>query len=509
MMKVFFCVVVSVAVLVSSVFVPGVPVRADSGEAQVVIVGIQAGGVGAATQELIVLYNNTPDSVDVTGWCLTNKSNAKIACFTPPTAGQTLHLAGYGYATIASESFVSVHPDTLFSRTYVPSNNSSGSITGSSDTISLLDRNSEVRDYHFWPTALSAGMQLVRSLSDDPLLYVDTDVSSDWTVMTASQPFESDIEIHESLTDVCPNIEDNQPILPLGMAIDVIGECIPERITYLYITEILPNAAGSDAGAEFIELYNPNDTPVALSAYQLQVGPQFDAVYDFPEGSVIGAGGYAVFSNTTIPYSLLNSSSRVRLVLQDGRVISEVPAYENPKDNQSWANIDGVWIYTKTPTPGAVNVGELISSPEPVVVEEVSSLKPCAPNQYRSPETNRCRLIATAADEPAPCKPGQYRNEETNRCRNIVAETGPAPCKPGQERNPDTNRCRNTIKMPDTEYAVLGAQSESSTNGYVWIAVGGVFLLALGYAIWEWHDEIGKFVRKGRSWALQFVRTRK
>jgi hypothetical protein len=86
--------------------------------------------------------------------------------------------------------------------------------------------------------------------------------------------------------------------------------------------------------------------------------------------------------------------------------------------------------------------------------------KPCRPDQYRNPETGRCKKKPSDARAPAgtrrrkPCKEGEYRHPETGRCRKIrrpnssrpprerSPRTGLKPCKAGYERNMETRRCR-------------------------------------------------------------------
>ena len=84
-------------------------------------------------------------------------------------------------------------------------------------------------------------------------------------------------------------------------------------------------------------------------------------------------------------------------------------------------------------------------------------LKPCRDDQYRNPETNRCKSIASASSTLKPCAADQYRNPETNRCKKISSSSSSLkPCRSDQERNPETNRCKKVIK--DT--AVAGAVDE-------------------------------------------------
>lgn len=510
MLKVFLGFVVSVVVLLSSAYVPQFTERAYAASAKVLITQIQAGGVGVPTQEFIVLYNNSPDEVDVTGWCLTNKSGAAVACLNPPEIGQTIYLPAYEHAVVASDSFAMGLPSGAVTVTYTPTNQNVGSITGSNDTVSLVDEMGSVVDVQTWTTSISAGMQFERHGVGSPVLYTDTDTTTDWSVTIPG-------------------------LLPVDET--RIGTTIVEHeVVPLTISEVLPNATGADDGKEFIELFNPNDEIVSLSDYELFVGLHYENSYYFPDGAAIEPHGYSSFTNTDIPFTLLNSSSRVALTLRNGSIINETPAYTNPKDGQSWANIHDEWQYTNQPTPSATNLAT-----DDSIIESGATLvafsQPCAENQYRSPDTNRCRLIASSSVTGlvTPCKEGQYRSEETNRCRavasdvktvtpckegeernletnrcrKIVVAVTATPCKAGQERNPDTNRCRTIVKMPSAEYGVLGAETKSGGAWYVWAAVGGVLLLALGYAVWEWHDEMGKFFRKRYMSMLRFARVRK
>jgi len=532
MLKVFLGFVVSVVVLLSSAYVPLMTHRAYATSAIVLITRIQAGGVGAATQEFIVIYNNSPEEVEISGWCLTNKTNAPIACFNPPSSGQAMYLPPYKHAVVVSSAFSLLISSESVSLSYTPLSQSSGSITGSSDSISLIDHTGALIDRHSWTSSISAGMQFERRGSGTPFIYEDSDMAIDWSITVSGMLPLSEIEIDTTIVDVCSNIEGVQTILPIGKETNLNGECIDQEMTPLYITEMLPNAVGGDAGQEFIEFYNPNDEPVALDNYTLFVGPQFDDSYSFPSAT-IQPHNYLAFTYADIPFTLLNSSSRVLLALGvDGIVVSEAPAYVDPKEGQSWALVNDEWQYTNQLTPGSENLAMYVTN---TVLDVDEAPQPCAPNQYRSPETNRCRLISSGTAAATPCKDGQYRSEETNRCRNIVNDTKiitpcdedeernpetnrcrklvaasiPASCKEGQERNPDTNRCRTITKMPNADYGVLGTQTKNEGSWYAWIAVGGILVLAAVYAVWEWHSEISKFARIQYVRVLRFARLRK
>ena len=341
--------------------------------------------------------------------------------------------------------------------------------------------------------------------------------------------------------DECSNLQDTQTIIADGYMRGDDNDCLLDLLP-LKITELLPNVAGIDIGKEFIEIHNPNDTDVDLVNYVFYVGKEEVKFFSFPVDLKIIAGQYLVFYNDEIKFTLLNTTSSVQLKSIDGSLIDETPAYDSPKENMAWALIDELWQYTNQPTAGSKNIPTLVVStlvaeeveieteavvkaaePTPVVVNE---LKPCAANQYRSPETNRCRLIPVSDSVLTPCKDGQYRSEETNRCRSIISDVAPLvacsegkernpetnrcrsivaavlgtgdikPCDIGQERNPDTNRCRNIISsMPQTNFAPEQT-SENSNNNVLWWSLAGVGFVAIVYGVWEWRQEISRLVQK-------------
>lgn len=320
--------------------------------------------------------------------------------------------------------------------------------------------------------------------------------------------------------DYCINLSGSQVTVPKGYTADSQEKCLLDLLR-VKINELLPNAQGSDDGYEFIELFNSNDVAVNLTFYLLKIGIDTPKLYPFPSGSVVEPHGYIVFSNDDIAFTLVNSSSEVSIVSTDDQLIDKSPAYSNPGDDMAWALINGAWDYTNMPTPDSENMPSFV--PVDNTEEVIAGLQPCAANQYRNPETNRCRLLITVGSTLVACKNGQYRSEETNRCRNITSDsevlaacddnqyrnpatnrckliaktdTELAACKQGQERNPDTNRCRNvTGTVPAVGFGVEPIPDPESTLAGWW-AVAGVCLVALGYGVWEWRQEFLSFIRR-------------
>lgn len=556
------------------------------GSSTLVISQAQLGTTASASNEFIEVYNTSSDDVEVTNWCLyyasaTSTSNgSKLACFVPDSELIHLFIPSYSYIFAISTQLATFSPmlgsDIKFSAT----------MSATAGHIRLIDNNNAVIDKVAWgvtaimpegltPAIAPSNSKVMQRISINGL-YQDTDEnSSDFelaaprTTYTYGSIYELQdlcnnidgiqIELPDSYSvdtsatctpppvDLCMNIDGLQVEVPDGYALDDDNLCQPDvclniddvqiavptgymqsdsdcwlDLLPVYINELLPNAIGSDIGNEFIELYNPNTVDIELTNYRLQVGETTTKTYAFPVGAIVQAGGYESFTNDDIAYTLINTTGRVVIISADGQIINESPVYENSYDGISWELYDGVWQYSDQPTPAAVNIP---SRPVEIVEDAVTGLAPCAPNQYRNPETNRCRLVVTIGSTITPCKDGQYRSEETNRCRNIAsAFASLLPCGDGQERNSLTNRCRSSTLASDTLVPCKENQQRSldtnrcnavtkiSQAGYApqpvtkddgnntgYIALATVVGIALAYVVWEWRDELTKLFIKMRS----------
>lgn len=307
----------------------------------------------------------------------------------------------------------------------------------------------------------------------------------------------------------------------------------------LAVTEVLVTPRGcvpSELAADcydYVKLKNTGTEPIDLGLYRLRSG--FANVAPSSTNTVQLAGLLEPGSTTRIDHDA--AGAPISITANDGTVWLEdayglgtfdlsVPPYIGSDlaahKGQSWAldSTDNTW---KWAIPSPLSAENTFPELLPAKVTTAAVLTPCATNQYRSPDTNRCRLIATASTGLTACKTGQERNPETNRCRSIASATSAlTACNPGQERNPDTNRCRavaavaSTLKPcatgqernPDTnrcrkvqttttsaDFAV--EPIKAGTKSFVgWWALGGLGILAAGYGAWEWRDEVMHFIRR-------------
>ncbi len=569
--------IVSISVILGIIPRPAGAIAQD-----VVISQVQIGNISSS--RLIELFNTSDDPVDVTDWCVYHSSASgvtqkKLVCFDSINPQTHVILSGLSYTLMGSSELGIVSDFQIDSGL--------GGVTGGH--IYIQDSYGVERDRIGWGTAIQpetavinfdgTNLQHVLERKTSALgVYIDTDDNSADFKNSVLRPIYqigaisevndicSNVDGIQSLIpdgyyrdvdglcqpepiDICLNIDGLQVTLPDGYVLDDSGACLPDICTNLSgiqaqlplgykltldgdcmldllpvkITELLANPYGSDVGKEFIELYNPNDIAVDLGLYMFKIGIITPKLYSFPAGSRIEPNSYVTFFGSDIPFILVNTSSKVALMTADGVVIDETPIYNDSKDDAAWALLDGAWQYTNQSTPGTGNIPSFIESDETIAT---SLLAPCASNQYRNLETNRCRLLALASSVLAPCKDGQYRSEETNRCRSIAAdatsvtscnenqernlttnrcrliaaaETELSACKDGQERNLETNRCRNVISnVPLSSFAVEPIVDTPGT--FVgWWALGGVGMFALAYGAWEWRTEITQATQKLRS----------
>lgn len=515
----------------------------------IVISSVQAGADSsidnAAMAEAVIIYNNSDQDIEITDWCIENKSLVKFACFSPSSQSVHFWLKARNYSIISSSLFSSVY-NSVADITYIPTNNVSGNIVSSTDTIMLVDKNSTVIDSISWQSSLAAGYNYTRQFIENSTdTMKDTDQLDDFTRSNQLTVPPSGLYEVVIIIDQCPNIDLVQESLPVGYLLDEYGECvidtcpnlsglqtyIPEgmeqsadgscvyvdlcvniqgsqstvptgyyidehdncfvTVNKLKVTELMPNPDDRDAGSEFIELYNPNDYPVSLDLYKFVIGIDSLRSYSFPIGDVVQPKSFYLLYNSNLNFNLNNTGSKLSVQTIDNQTVDYTDSYLNARDGQAWALIDNIWQFTNQPTPGSDNIPTIESE-----VEIVSNLVPCGPGQYRNPETNRCRSIINQTTTLKPCKDGEYRSEETGRCRSILgaSTTDSQPCPEGQYRNPETNRCKKVVVPVTLEHpSNLVSEVSSEYSGMIVLLIVSIFLL--GYGVYEWRDEIVRAFR--------------
>jgi hypothetical protein len=301
---------------------------------------------------------------------------------------------------------------------------------------------------------------------------------------------------------------------------------VPNAPVGLQVAEVYPYASTCDPldsdvlCGDYVKLVNDSEVPINLSSYVLRTDSSSSTrtnanTFDLSAYGVLNPGSYVLISQTDTGgrLSLTNSGGYVwvedtwGLAQFPGTMTHYEPAGSSLQGYGYAVDSSGNWQWTSTPTPS----GENIITPPPVqgcpdgkylnpetnrcrsLEDTLSALATCDEGSERNPTTNRCRKVTTTTSTQTPCKEGQVRNPETNRCRSIASEVADLiPCNDGYERNPATNRCRKvavagseTVKYPVEPY------KQGSASNATWWVMGGMGTLAVGYAAWEWREEIG------------------
>lgn len=282
---------------------------------------------------------------------------------------------------------------------------------------------------------------------------------------------------------------------------------LPVNAGGLKVVEIYPYAKDCtpfDVSVEcrdYVKLVNSDPSePVDLSGYVLRTDSSSATRTSSNTVNLNGLlwpGEYMTVSltNSGAALSLTNSGGYVWLedVWGFARYDDTLAHYDSATSlmqGQAYAMTDtGEWSWTTTPAPYTANKITLAVD------------KSCLEGSVINPVTNRCNKLA-AASSLAACKEGQERNPETNRCRSVLAAADTRkPCKDTQYRSEETGRCRNLPPsgVPDAAFAVTPTE-QTGTQFVGWWALGGVCAMAVGYAVWEWRDEIkGVFRRIARK----------
>lgn len=460
---------------------------------------ISAYYISGATPGYFEIYNSSSETIDMSTWALSLKwtlspsaptGSAASPPLTMPLASSARYLPGHHYAVVGFGSVV-VGASVTFE-----------AVTGTPNSflneISLV--NAGYKPYvKTFTTAQSQRMMLGETT----------------TGYTSTGSYATDTRTALYDSGLYTPSQSEFPLAPIEVLANP-RNCSPSEL--------------DTACREYVKFYNHTSTPVSFEGTRLRIGYQGQAVSSSNTIALTGTiapGEYAVFAatETGAPLTITNTGGYVWLedlygiVSYPSSVISYSDASSDTHKGQSWALINGSWQWA-LPSPSGANL------PLPVETSTTTtdSLVPCRPDQYRSPETNRCRALESVSTPTAcdsseyrnpetgrckkiasatsstlqPCDDGQYRNPETNRCKSLASQASSlTPCAPGWERNPETNRCRKasagTTSLSD--FAVLPYE-ETKSSGLGWLAFATVGAGLAAYGIWEWRVELLNLRRK-------------
>ncbi|MHA1667565.1 MAG: lamin tail domain-containing protein, partial [Candidatus Heimdallarchaeaceae archaeon] len=326
------------------------------------------GTINSSNDEWIELKNISKTELNLNGWQLISKDN-KITINL--TEENILQPNGFLLLERTDDSSVEKIPADLIY---------TGAIKNTEESLFLFNKNCQLQDeisvFQNWPAGENSSKRTMERRNN---LGWQTSKNSEGT------PKE------ENGSAYYTNIGSSNIVIP---STTNPPEPTPTTIPKILITEI-QIANTSSTNNDFVELYNPENTSIDISDFQLKKKSSSGTEYSlisFSEGDIIPPKGYFLWTNSefasssdikadaTTTQNLAKNNSLALLHKEKGVIdaiawgsstnpfVETLPFYQNPEDNQ---NLGRKWLassetYTDTdnnsndfefqePTPGAIN----------------------------------------------------------------------------------------------------------------------------------------------------------
>ena len=256
-------------------------------------------------QEWITLINNDTKNINLENWILDDTEDS------------------------GSKPYIISNIELAPQETYSFTDTVTGLVLNNSiDSVRLLKPNQELKEQTNYTD--SKDNEVFTKVDNQWKRNIQTE-STDTKLLTAS--LITDIEVSSSST--------NAPKSKLNA---INGT----KNSKLQITEVFPNPKGTDTGQEWVELYNPTSEITELSNWKLK----YNSKEQILGNEQITPNSYKQIQITS--GALPNSSTNLALIDFENNIISQV-TYDESKENQSYSNVSGEWIWTEILTPNEQN----------------------------------------------------------------------------------------------------------------------------------------------------------
>ena len=300
--------------------------------ANLVLSEVYLGSPTNATDEYVVVHNNSSLPVQLKGLEIEYKSATGKSWVRKAYLDTNVSLAGYGSYTIASKR---THDLVLQDGLAQAAGNVRLSV-GTSVLDQLAWGLADAAEKAPVP-APKAGEALVRVCDTDGHICLDTD---------------------DNLQDFDPIVIDvaAAPSVP-GRGNGTVSSVAPGTSQgedyQIEITELLPDPASpqTDSKDEFVELYNAGNTAAQLVGWTFTDGKHISKL----DTITVPAGSYTAVYSRDSKLSLNNSGDVVRLVNASGVTVFTAPDYGKAKSGAAFGATSVGWGWLERPTPGAAN----------------------------------------------------------------------------------------------------------------------------------------------------------
>lgn len=383
---------ITVIAVVMAVFGVASPLAkpAQAVSTNIVLSEVMTGHVESQSKEFVELYNNSSETVLLSGWTVEYKSAAGKTWSRRATLGEDDTLSARGYFVLSTELTGSKHI--------------SSGMAQSGGNLRLRDAAGTVIDQLAWGdgdspegepvVAPALGQSLSRGLNAEATQLIDTDNNS------------SDFHASTSPTENTPPVDEEEDSTSDSVIVNT------EQSANIIISELLPDPQSplSDSKDEFIELYNQGDNAVQLEGWSLR--DKTNHVFRIGRTEIVPRG-FVVLKSATTKLSLNNDGDEISLIDPLGNEVDRSSDYGAVKAGMSWGVSDGGWAWLSEPTPGASNASALViaagASAEKKVSVKKSTTKKSAIKATKKPKKAKkpSNIAKAASAAPASYSPAE------------------------------------------------------------------------------------------------------
>ncbi len=345
------------------------------------------------TNEWLELYNPTSDSVSLDGWMLVSADGSP-----------SIHLSG----SVGPHSFFLLErtdddtvPDKSANEIYT------GALNNTGEALTLSDSYGSTIDLFpggAWPAGSNADKTTMERMLDG--LWATSAVvggtpqgaNSVWIAPSSPpQPPPAPTPTPPP-PPPSPETEPTSPPPPTQPTQE------PQKTPYIFISELLPNPAGTDSQLEFVELINSDSASFDISGWSLSDGT---STFTVPSNTVLGPGEYRAFFATQTHISLNNDGDAITLKDASGASRDGIE-YTSSTEGFSLSKLNSAWLWTPSPTPGKENSFEETvptdQEKDAPVTETVLQKAPEAPSAQQNNDSSRTVRTKTEHSpvEPSP-----------------------------------------------------------------------------------------------------------
>lgn len=247
----------------------------------------------------------------------------------------------------------------------------------------------------------------------------------------------------------------------------------------LQFSEILTYYESSKS-EQFIELYNPTSHTIDLQGCALKYRNKTHYLF----GKIQDLDYYTYYPNSFTLTKNPTSFNSIDLIDSTGSVVDSLIIQHGQKKAASLAQFEHdpngkeQWLQTYRPTPESPNIYQ--------------QYRTCPPGRTLNYDTGNCVKVAALKIQKS-CPTGQSRDPISGRCRKTKSAAIVKTCKPGYERNSASGRCHKIRQNTGAKYAL---EPELKVDRHIFaavFAVAALVLLAVGYIVFQFRQEIFKF----------------